>query len=182
MEQAAIQLCDLADAGLISADRSRRNGEQRASPLGAFCLNVSRSAETEPFNVDPTTKILRFTLTFNDLIRWNAGVFNLWLDASCNLQRLKFDGLPAEFDIEVQYETPLFQKSPGAEIEQQFYRLRDAADETHTTFLDRWFPDSSQGPPGQGITNGAVTWVPGAVMRVRLSQSDSRFTYASSPS
>lgn len=136
-------------------------GGEWASPLEAVCLNVKRPKARTPSVLDPSG-ILQFTLTFNDLIRWNAGVFNLWLDASCNLQRLNFKGLPSKFTIDIQYKTPLFQRSPGALFEQQFYRLRDATNETHITFLDRWFPQAPV-PVGRGNTNGAVTWVPGEV-------------------
>jgi len=139
----------------------RATGEQWANPLNAVSLNVNRSTARGPFKV-ARTGLLRFTLTFNDLIRWNAGVFTLWLDASCNLQRLKFDGLPRKFKIEIEYKTPLFQESSGALPEQQFHRLRDAANETHMTFLDRWFPQAPR-PRRRGNTNGAVTWVPGQV-------------------
>jgi hypothetical protein len=102
---------------------------------------------------------LSFKLKFNDHIRWNAGVFNLWLDASCNLQRLDFKGLPKPFNVRISYETPLFYKAAGSPAEEQFYRLRDATHETHMTFLDRWFPHEPK--KGGGVTNGAVTWQPG---------------------
>jgi hypothetical protein len=108
---------------------------------------------------------LQFVLAFSDEIKWNAGVFNLWLDASCNFQRLDFAGLPNGFDVEVRYCTPAFTKNGSEHPEQQLHRLRDAAQETHMTFLNRWFPNSPSAC-SRGTTNGSVTWRPSQAGRM----------------
>jgi hypothetical protein len=97
---------------------------------------------------------LHVKLQFNDDINRNDQVFYLWLDASSNLQRLDPDGLGLDVDIE--YVTPLL-KSPRGTVQQQFYRLRDAARDTHMGFLEKWFPHQPLASGG-GVTNGAVTY------------------------
>lgn len=140
----------------------RAGGDQLEGPLDGVQANVSRMARNAGFKLKSYAEPLRFTLEFNERIRWNAGVFNLWVDASCNLQRLDFTGLPKAFDVEIEYHTPLFRREPGAAIEQQFHRLRDAAGETHITSLDRWFPQrQGRKKKEMTMTNGAVTWRPG---------------------
>jgi hypothetical protein len=123
--------------------------------LDKVCLNVRKAKAARHFKINPTHGTLRFTLKFNEQIRWNAGVFALWLDASYNLQRLDFKGLP--LNIQISYQTPLFYKTRESLPEHQFYRLRDAAHETHMTFLERWFPREQR---KNAVTNGAVTWEP----------------------
>lgn len=149
-----------------------------SSPLDGFRVDVSRLRKGSGFRLKDYSRPLRFTLVFNERILWNAGVFNLWLDASCNLQRLSFGGLPRAFDVEIEYHTPLFRAKSGDLNEQQLHRLRDAASETHMAFLDRWFPQQRRRPgTSREMTNGAVTWRPGEttpgglsseVLRLRL--------------
>jgi len=136
-------------------DQGARN-EHLTGPLDAVRLSVLPLPGNGAFRLEHYARPLRFTLTFNDEIHSDAGVFNLWLDASCNLQRLDFAGLPAKFDVEIEYRTPLFLRESGAVREEQFYCLRDAARETHMTFLQRWFPEQKR---RDAMTNGAVTWV-----------------------
>jgi hypothetical protein len=98
---------------------------------------------------------IQFKLAFDHSIQINSGVFNLWIDATCNLQRLSFDGLPDEFDFQIEFITPFYRNSDGG-VYQQLYRLRDAANETHIEFLKDWFPNSSNG--NNIMTNGAVSY------------------------
>jgi len=95
---------------------------------------------------------IKFTLEYDEGIQKNAGVFNLWIDASCNLQRLDFGKLNIEIDVE--YVTPWYRSEDGT-LEQQFYRLRDAARETHMGFLSDWFPEKENSNK-TGVTNGAI--------------------------
>ncbi len=120
--------------------------EDLTGPLQSVKLDVKQ--EKGVYHL-PDGDNLCFTLEYNEDIRENAGVFNLWLDASCNFQRLKFDGLPPDFDVEVTYRTPFFQKSPADTPEPQLHRLRDAANEMHMAFLDRWFPPGPPAADGQ---------------------------------
>jgi hypothetical protein len=73
-------------------------------------------------------------------INRNSGVFNLWLDATCNLQRLDTTGFPVEVDLE--YITPYYQQRPTAALEQHLHRLQHAMIDTHMGFLRNWLPQS----------------------------------------
>ena len=97
---------------------------------------------------------LRVSLGFANGINRNAGVFNLWLDATLNFQRLDFSGLP--LDIVVEYVTPYYQDREGTKVK-QLHRLRDAAFETHMSFLSEWFPDKVVRKRPGTISNGIVT-------------------------
>ncbi|MBN2444867.1 MAG: hypothetical protein JXJ04_26165 [Spirochaetales bacterium] len=100
---------------------------------------------------------LHFRLKYTSDIQFNSGVFNLWLDASCNFQRLSFDGLDKDFNIDVEYVTPVYRDEKGAPY-QQLYRLRDAARETHMGFLEHWFPDQIDLKRKGTYTNGAISY------------------------
>lgn len=80
-------------------------------------------------------ELLRFQLHYTEEINTNSNVFNLWLDSTANLQRLKLDGLP--LNIEIQFITPRYKG------EFQLHRLWEAALDTHMNFLYHWFPDQS---------------------------------------
>jgi hypothetical protein len=101
---------------------------------------------------------IRISLQYRDWIQNNNGVFDLWLDASCNLQRLDLTDCP--FDVEVIFTTP--QHASAAAPDQptsNLHRLRDAARETHMTFMEKWFPDHDVTAPLHGgcrTSNGAV--------------------------
>ena len=145
-----------APAEMLSALRGREANEGYLDgPLEAVGLNAEPSGNGT-FQITPGATGLHFVLKYDDNIRWNAGVFNLWLDSSCNFQRLDFKGLPVDFGIDVEYVTPLYRASPSANAEQQFHRLRDAVRETHMTFLEDWFP--TRAGAADTITNDAVTY------------------------
>ena len=86
-----------------------------------------------------TTDPIQFELVYDETIGANAGVFQLWIDTSSNLQRLDMDGF--FFEVELRFVTPDFRR--GAQRESQMHRLRQAADETHMNFLADWFPSAS---------------------------------------
>jgi hypothetical protein len=102
---------------------------------------------------------LEITLEYSEAINVNSGVFNLWLDASCNLQRLDFQGLSVGVDL--RFVTPVYGGNPLATIgpQLQLHRLRNAAREAHMAFITHWFPNVWD--PARGcLTNGAVEhWV-----------------------
>jgi hypothetical protein len=106
---------------------------------------------------------LFFSLEYGDGINKNSGVFNLWLDATYNLQRLDMAGLG--FEIDVEYITPYYRQKPLMDPEQQFHRLQDAVKETHMEFVERWFPRRAlryvggDGKPCDGVTNDGVTYI-----------------------
>jgi hypothetical protein len=81
---------------------------------------------------------LNFKLEYDNSINRDAGAFNLWLDSSCNLQRLDFSGLT--LDIRVEYITPIYCSRRTWQEKQQYHRLQDAMKDTHMTFLKNWFP------------------------------------------
>ena len=96
---------------------------------------------------------LKIDLTYAEHMQTDASVFNLWIDSSCNLQRLRLDSLP--FDIEVTFKTPWF-RLPGQKPQSQMHRLRDAAAETHMHFLRDWLPTSSDSTDVTSNITGAV--------------------------
>ncbi len=110
-------------------------------------------------------KSLKITLEYDEDINRDAGVFNLWLGAACNLQRMDFTGFPENVDIELEFVTPLFYTSdeyglpadsPPAD-RSQMHRLRNAARDTHMAFLDRFFPVEPLSPHSNKVSNGYVT-------------------------
>jgi hypothetical protein len=85
--------------------------------------------------------MLEFALVFSDDVNLNAGVFNIWLDSTSNLQRLRTEGFP--FEVRIHCVTPPF--TPNSRSEWQMHRLMEAARETHMNFLVDWFPNRSTG-------------------------------------
>jgi hypothetical protein len=98
---------------------------------------------------------LGLTATYTDLANRNSGVFLTWLDATLNFQRLDFGGLP--LDIALTFDTPQFMPDDGTPPQPQLFRLRDAAYETHMSFLYDWFPTECM-PGSRTLSNGAVTY------------------------
>jgi hypothetical protein len=125
-------------ARLLTVDGDQ---EDITGPLRTMSLNVTCSGKTDPtFQLDDDS--LMFILAYDEGIQDNAGVFNLWIDASCNLQRLILDSFP--FNVEISFKTPWF-RVLGRDPQSQMCRLRDAAAETHMHFLRDWWPSSSDG-------------------------------------
>ena len=122
---------------------SMNNGiEDLSGSLHTVSLNVERSEYRKVRPDLQFNKTLLITLIYNDEIQTNSGVFNLWIDSSCNLQRVILDSLP--FNIEITFRTPLF-IIPSSDPESQMSRLRDMIADTHTTFLNDWLPISPDG-------------------------------------
>ncbi len=96
---------------------------------------------------------LTLALEYNSEISRDSQVFNLWLDATGNFQRLDVEGLPLR--IQVSFRTPAYGSPNSNDACSQLSRLRDAAHETHMTFLDKWFPATPSS--GSWLTNGAVS-------------------------
>ena len=129
--------------------------EDTTSPLDTVSMFVTRFSKPKP---RPKLQIedggtLKIDLTYNKEIQTNSGVFNLWIDSSCNLQRICLDSLP--FDIQITFRTPWFQL-PGHNAQSQMSRLRDAAADTHMRFLRDWLPSSMVGPHEASNATGAV--------------------------
>lgn len=133
-----------------------------ANPEGAFksmsvnlngSVDVKGELELSISRCDHQPCVLRFDLEYQPRINSNSGVFNVWLDATLNFQRFKFDGCP--FNVVVSYRTPWCKSRDGSCEIPQLHRLRDAVHETHMPFLDAWFPNRSEGPL---LTNGAVRY------------------------
>jgi len=137
-------------ARLLAMDGDR---EDITGPLRTTSLNVTRSSEPNArpeFQLDDDDDdSLMVRLAYDEGIQDNAGVFNLWIDASCNLQRLIPDSFP--FNVKIELKTPCF-RVLGRDPQSQMSRLRDAAAETHMHFLHDWLPSS---PDGSNVT-GAV--------------------------
>jgi hypothetical protein len=127
-------------------------GEYYLGPLERVYVNLEKGNMEDDYiaQLDPST--LKFTLVYSNDINKDSGVFNLWLDSVCNLQRLDMDGLPFE-DIGIQLITPLY--AHGGKKENQMHRLREAYLETHMNFMHDFFPHRII---ENGITNGGVTY------------------------
>lgn len=111
-------------------------------PLDVVSLNVSRSgkSKTRPnflIAPDEPENILKVNLTYSEQIQENSGVFNLWIDSSYNLQRLRFGNFP--LNIELSFYTPFF-RLLGCPQQSQMQRLYDARKDTHMDFLEYWLP------------------------------------------
>ena len=137
--------------------------EELLGPFRSLTIhNVVRESGT--YKLLPISGELRLccSLEYGDGINRNSGVFNLWLDAICNLQRLDMADL--DFKVDVEYVTPYYQLKPGAGFEQQLHRLQHAVKETHMGFVEGFFPRwPSQFLAGSGqthdcVTNGAVSY------------------------
>ena len=97
--------------------------------------------------------LLEFELGYSPDINRDAKVFNLWLDSSSNLQRLRMsDTLP--FNIKLNYITPAYITRTG-NPELQMHRLMEAAEQTHMNFLTSWFPRE---PTASGAKNDAIAY------------------------
>jgi hypothetical protein len=126
-----------APAGILASLMSGAPFGERidlSGPLEAVSLNVTKTADGFKLK-DPSS--LEFVVSYGEEINRNAGVFNLWIEVSSNLQRLRLGSLP--FNVIIRYRTPLFTNDQGY-TERQMHRLKSAAEETHMTFLSRWFP------------------------------------------
>jgi hypothetical protein len=101
---------------------------------------------------------LAVTMEYNNQVNRNSGVFQMWLDTTLNFQRLDFDGLPLE--ITITYVTPFYKGHNGAVELSQLHRLRDAAHETHMSFLTDWFPTRQEKKLGNltSLTNDAISY------------------------
>ncbi len=99
---------------------------------------------------------IHFVLDYDDGISLNSAVFNLWIDATCNLQRLRMDGLE-DLKIDIEYITPFYQQQFSSTPQMQLHRLRHAVDDTHMGFLRNWFPEK-RSSNGNGLTNNAVSY------------------------
>jgi hypothetical protein len=94
---------------------------------------------------------LDFTIEYGEQVNRNSYLFHIWLDATLNFQRLDFTGLP--LNITVNYVTPLYRKSKEHEGQSQLFRLRNAAHETHMSFLEEWFPTEQTTGNNKAITH-----------------------------
>lgn len=133
------------------------NGVKKNNSMGGICnVYVHSVVSTQK---DGTIKFklndnrLEFTLEYDEQINRNSNVFGLWLDSTLNFQRLEIEELP--FDVKVNFKTPYFYNKDQNVKTPQLYRLRNAAYETHMSFLSDWFPNESN---GEVLTNGAVDY------------------------
>jgi hypothetical protein len=132
------------------------------SPIKSIKTNLTQIADSEcgiAFEIESNNHekpILEISLEYNDNVNKNSSLFSIWLDATYNFQRLNFDGFPIE--IQITYKSPLFKNHDHMHPQSQLFRLRNAAHETHMTFLYNWFPTSQKGTmAGSILTNGAVS-------------------------
>lgn len=117
---------------------------------GEINLKFSKGLSNQSF--------LEFEIEYDQNVNRNSTVFNNWLDSTLNFQRLDFGDLP--MDISVTYITPFFNNHNQNIKQSQLHRLRDAAHETHMSFLAEWFPNESiANDKGKCLTNGAITYI-----------------------
>jgi hypothetical protein len=109
-------------------------GGDLANPVESSSLTLPRTARSR--RTGKNRPAIEFDLRYGDHINENAGVFNLWIDASDNLQRLDLTKFP--FDIKVRFWTPYLRTRRRPES--QMDRLKEAAHQTHMNFLAGWFP------------------------------------------
>lgn len=118
-------------------------------PFLSMVLGLQASRDEQgalKFQLLPPTEdgySLPISVEYSDEINDNNNVFGLWLDATLNYQRLNFAGLG--FSVNAKFITPAFKGNQGRKEQQQFFRLRDAAFETHMDFLTNWFPTAKDG-------------------------------------
>ncbi len=127
--------------------------EPRKGPFRSVTINVKRDRDSFRLASSARNSLLSFTLEYSHGTNHNAEVFNLWIDASCNFQRLDFAGL--KINIDIHYVTPKYENPRTRACEWQFDRLKRAATETHMNFLHPWFPTQAK---RKGVTNGAVEY------------------------
>jgi len=126
---------------LAQLSGQNRVTEVSSGPLETLEFNIVNKDGKPPVFRFANSLKLKFTLEYGNEINTNAGVFNLWIDSTCNLQRLKFDGL--EFNIIIEYITPKFSNGTSSNAIPQIHRLQDAISETHMNFLKDWLPKQS---------------------------------------
>ncbi len=85
-------------------------------------------------------------LVFDETVNRDSFVFNIWLDALCNFQRVDFRKLP--FNILVQIQTPTYRTTGTATRITQMDRLRDAAADTHMAYLENFLKKTEDEKPG----------------------------------
>jgi hypothetical protein len=130
---------------------SGEDGKQNyTGPLERVKLNVKKDNTLGRYFKFENSELLNFQLHYTNEINLNSGVFNLWIDSTCNLQRLSMEGLP--FNINIQFITPKYNYNGKSQY--QMHRLREVALETHMTFLHDWFPNT---PNSWGSTNDAIS-------------------------
>lgn len=133
------------------------NGIKNNNSIGGICNVVVNSVTSNETNGEIEIKLnnnkLEFTLEYDDRINKNSNVFGLWLDSTLNFQRFELEELP--FDLKVNFKTPYFCNETLDVKTPQLHRLRNAAYETHMSFLSDWFPNEKN---GKILTNGAVEY------------------------
>ena len=121
---------------------------------GVFINSVEAIQNNDGIEIKMKDKTkLEFTLEYDNNINKESNVFSLWLDSTLNFQRLDFEGLP--FDIKVNFKTPYYLDDVHGNKTPQLHRLRNAAHDTHMTFLSDWFPNERK---GELLTNGPVDY------------------------
>ena len=134
-----------------------------SGPLRSLQMNLQSEAGSSQLCLPDG--VLKVKLGYDAEINRDAGVFNLWLDSATNLQRLDYSGFPEELDIQLEFVTPFFGPLDNETIfdtnlsdRSQLYRLRNAARETHMTFLEDFFPNEAcKIDSNSAVTNGWVS-------------------------
>lgn len=132
------------------------NDQNQNEGLKNVNVNISTSRHENgdlDLELNSDNKKLEFVLEYGDLINKNCNVFNIWLDATLNFQRLDFDSFP--IDIFVTYKTPFYKNNQYRQS--QLHRLRNAAHDTHMSYLQDWFPNiQSKSSNTHYSYNGAI--------------------------
>ena len=79
---------------------------------------------------------------FDVAVNRDSFVFNIWLDALRNFQRVDFRKLP--FNILVQIHTPIYRPHGTRTAITQMDRFRDAAADTHMAYLGKFLEHTSR--------------------------------------
>jgi len=130
----------MGPAWMMSAMMSSGDSHQppeTASPRLVSNLNFKKCGEKAKPEFKPPL-VLR--LEFGPEVNRDSFIFNIWLDATRNLQRVDFSQLP--YNIVIQIVTPTYVPPKEKKPVKQMDRLRDAAIETHMAYLEKWFAET----------------------------------------
>jgi hypothetical protein len=149
----------LGPAWMMSAmDRNTRAIDPPRTTSARLMTNIE-FVEKKDVLVPQFRGSLVLRLVFDETVNRDSFVFNIWLDALCNLQRVDFSSLP--FNILVQIQTPTYLPRKEKGKVKQMDRLRDAARDTHMAYLEPFLgytnPDVEQTAIASVPVNGDIS-------------------------
>jgi hypothetical protein len=160
-----------APAWMMAAMIAGRGSDALPTPQGASLTSSLRIAEVRGQLSVTYEDPLVLRLEFGPEVNRDSFVFNIWLDAVRNLQRVDFSELPS--DVLVQLVTPAYSQQ-GAVFRRHMDRLRDAASETHMAYLEPFLNATTQGVEGLRNVRDKRFWKRTAVRPISYFYEDAR--------